>query len=400
MVTAPRAGWRPPSRWRSRACPAEAEPSGRGDGDLRRERLAGRQAEPHAVADLGDRDDLGLEAVLRRARRALVARQARSRSPRGRRSRPRGPRPRRCSPPRRRRRARPASARPGPAAALPVSTTAPVKSATKADPRRGGQLAGAALLHHPAGVDHPHAVAELGGLGEVVGDQQRRHARRRASTAASSRAARGARARVERGQRLVEQQHVGAGAPAPARARRAGARRPTASRGRASASRSIPRRSSRSSARGAALAARQLPQRVGHVAPGAQVREEGVLLEQVAAAAQVGRQVAPARRCRARSRSPQRTRPRSGRSSPATTRRMLVLPAPDGPRERQALAGRDVERHVQLERAQAGARLNAEHARAPPSRPRASPTAGSRPPAATRTADSASAASKSVAKRS
>ena len=74
--------------------------------------------------------------------------------------------------------------------------------------RRGRELARRALLHHLAGVDDPHTVAELSGLGEVVRHEQRWRlalAEHLGEHACRPRPGAG----VERGQRLVEQQHSG-----------------------------------------------------------------------------------------------------------------------------------------------------------------------------------------------
>ena len=92
-----------------------------------------------------------------------------------------------------------------PACAVPVSTTAPVKSATNAEAGLAASSAGGPLLHHPAAVDHRHAVAEQGGLGEVVRHEQRGHARLAQQLAELAARVR-ARSRVERRERLVEQQ--------------------------------------------------------------------------------------------------------------------------------------------------------------------------------------------------
>ena len=75
--------------------------------------------------------------------------------------------------------------------------------------RRRGELGRRALLDHAAAVDHADAVAEQRGLGEVVGHEQGGHAGL-GEDGGELAPARGARARVERGQRLVEQQRRGA----------------------------------------------------------------------------------------------------------------------------------------------------------------------------------------------
>ena len=57
--------------------------------------------------------------------------------------------------------------------------------------------------------------------------------------------------------------------------------------------------------------------------------------------------------------APHSTTPRSGRNSPATICSTVVLPAPDGPGEREALAVADLERDV--EPGARGLELNPQH---------------------------------------
>ena len=95
---------------------------------------------------------------------------------------------------------------PGAGCASPASTLAPAKSATKADAGAAASSLGGAALQQPPAVDDRHLVAELRRVGEVVGDQQGRDGRL-AQRGAELARRRGARARVERRQRLVEQQH-------------------------------------------------------------------------------------------------------------------------------------------------------------------------------------------------
>ena len=94
-----------------------------------------------------------------------------------------------------------------PGAAVPVSTTAPVKSATNGDAGRRRELAGGADLHDAAPVHHAHAVAEQRGLLEVVRDQQRGH-RGLVQDARQLATGGGAGAGIERGQGLVEEQRL------------------------------------------------------------------------------------------------------------------------------------------------------------------------------------------------
>ena len=169
---------------------------------------------------------------------------------------------------------------------------------------------------------------------------------------------------------------------------RAGERHPLAlaarerRRGASAMRRSHPESAEQVEGAPAALAARELAQRVGDVAPGAQVREQRVLLEQVPAAAPVGREVA-AGRCRAR--SPLRSA--RGRAPAAAGRRRaqhVVLPAPDGPASARHSPAATSSATSELELADAGVGLNAEHARGPPSL--ATSFADSRIAAATRPA--------------
>ena len=80
-----------------------------------------------------------------------------------------------------------------------------MKSATNADAGSAASRAAVAALDDPAAVDHRDLVAEQRRLREVVRDEQRGHARV-AQHARQLAPRRRARARVERRQRLVEQQ--------------------------------------------------------------------------------------------------------------------------------------------------------------------------------------------------
>ena len=95
----------------------------------------------------------------------------------------------------------------GPGARSPVSTTAPVKSATKADAGSAASADAVPSWTTRPRVHHRDAVAEQRGLGEVVRDEQDRHARFAEHGRQLARRGR-ARAGVERGQRLVEQQRL------------------------------------------------------------------------------------------------------------------------------------------------------------------------------------------------
>ena len=309
--------------------------------------------------------------------------------------------PGRCWRPSRRRRASTRVRPSGPAPAVPVSTTAPVKSATNADARRGREL-GRRCPPGPRGRASitPDAVAEQRRLGEVVRHEQRRHARPRAARRRSSRAALGAGARVERGQRLVEQQHVGPRASARASADAlalAARQRAAAARRRAAPCRSA--RAARAPARGARRAAaraagrRRSATRSGAGTartPGRRSRSgaaraarstppRGVEPRLVAAAHHARARGAAGRRRRAGRWSCRRpTGPASARHSPAATS--------------SATSSSSAPSRV--------ARLNAEHRRAPPSPPTSFTDSRIAAETATSTADSASAPSKSVAKRS
>ena len=170
-----------------------------------------------------------------------------------------------------------------------MSTTAPVKSATKADAGDGRELGRRALLDDAAAVDHADAVAEQRRLGEVVRDEQGRHAGL-GEDGGERAPARGARARVERGQRLVEQQRGGLARQragdrdALALAPRQRARALVGQMRDAEAVEQLERAP-------AALAAVDAAQRVGDVLPRPQVAEQRVLLEHVAAAPPLGREV-------------------------------------------------------------------------------------------------------------
>ena len=98
--------------------------------------------------------------------------------------------------------------------------------------------------------------------------------------------------------------------------------------------------------------------------------------------------------------SPQVTRPRSGCTSPAATRSTEVLPGAGRAGEREARAGRDLERDVERERPEPRGGLNAQHRRATPSRSSSLTDSSSAAETATSTAESASAPVKSVEKRS
>ena len=286
----------------------------------------------------------------------------------------------------------------------PVSTDAPVKSATNAEAGARGELGRACprWTTRPR-VDDADAVAEQRRLGEVVGDEQRRHAGLARARAASSRAARGARARVERGRA----------------ARRAAARRARGASARASATRwrsppdsvarpgvgerrATPKRSSSSSARRAPLARGMSRSAVGDVLPRAQVRRTarspGTRSRSAAARAatsmpRVGVEPDLARRSA--------TRPRSGRSRPGDdAQHRASCPRPTGRPARGSRRAATSSATSSVERPEPRRGLNAQHRRARPCRSSSLTASSSAAETATSTADSASAPVKSVEKRS
>ena len=193
------------------------------------------------------------------------------------------------------------------------------------DERIGGssdELCGGAALEDRAVDDDADLIRERGSVLEVVGDEDASAARARGA-ARAARSAPSPCVGIQRRQRLVEQQH-------------------------ARLERERPRERDP-----LALAARQLAhagrrqvgdpeplQELGHrrVAPGAEahvrehveVREQRVLLEQVAHLAPLGRHVDALPRVEPGALAERHDADR-GRSSPATTRSTVVLPAPDGP---------------------------------------------------------------------
>ena len=218
-----------------------------------------------------------------------------------------------------------------------------------------------AELQQPAVDDHADPVRERRGVLEVVRDEHRRQPEAREQLAELG-ADRVARVRVERRERLVEQQHVAGRARARARARPAGARRRRARRARASRDRD----------------AEALEQLVDVVLPGApnatlratvEVREERVLLEDEPDRRRSGGHVDPARRVEPASR-PERDPARGpGARSPATPaapsscpRRTArrARPSPRATLERQLRARTSGEEgEIEVERRHEGTSLTA-----------------------------------------
>ena len=154
-----------------------------------------------------------------------------------------------------------------------------------------------------------------------------------------------ARPRIECGQRLVEQQDAGCGASARASATRWRSP-PESACGRASARSARPNRSSSSSASRAARCVRWRPQPVRDVAPSAQVGEQRVVLEHVAAAPAFRRPVQTRAAVSTQTSSPYAIRPRSGRTVPAKAAGPSSCPAPEGPASARHWRGATPKRDV------------------------------------------------------
>ena len=169
--------------------------------------------------------------------------------------------------------------------------------------------------------DHADLVGERRGVLEVVRDEQDRDVEA-GEQLVELRADRGLRVRVERGERLVEEQDL-----------RVARERPRERDTLALAAGELMRPGALEVGDPEPLEVlvRRVLARVLDVLPHGHVREEGVLLED--------EPDPPALRCGARRRrsaskktsSSTAMRPDSGRTSPATARRTVVLPAPDGP---------------------------------------------------------------------
>ena len=216
--------------------------------------------------------------------------------------------------------------------ARPTNRLVPTSSATNGERGYRSSSSRDARLGHAALVEHHDPVAEHQRLDRAVGDVER-HARQPLQQAAQLDPHRAAGLDVERRQRLVEQQHARARAPARGRARRAAAARPTARRGIRPASSGMPTRPSASVHRGADRGARPCRRRGGRTRRSRRPR-----------GGETARSPAPRIRCPAArpargGRSPRRrtrtpssvTWPPSSRSSPASSRSTVVLPAPLSP---------------------------------------------------------------------
>ena len=223
---------------------------------------------------------------------------------------------------------------------------------------RGGgpcrELGRRAELDDRAAVEHADAVPEQRRLGEVMCDQQCRHTRIAQHRDQLARG-RGTRARVKRGQRLIEQQDCGLAGQRPRD------RDPLA----------LPAGELAGLRVGPVAEPEPLEQSVrpfptlatvdavGHVAPRAQVPEQRVVLEHVAAAPLLGRAARRRARCRARPRRRMRRRRVPAGTGPATVCSTVVLPAPDGPASARHSPVGDLERELQP--GARGLELNPQH---------------------------------------
>ena len=173
--------------------------------------------------------------------------------------------------------------------AVPVNTTAPVKSATNAD---AGDAASSAAV--PSWITRPPSITPTRSPSRAASVKS--WVTSRAGTPVSARTAASSRppAARERGSSADSgsSSSNAAGRRASARATATRWRSPPDSvRGRSSARCATPKRSSSSDRAPAALAAVEPAQRVGDVLPHPEVGEQRVLLEHVAAAAMLGRHV-------------------------------------------------------------------------------------------------------------
>ncbi len=205
--------------------------------------------------------------------------------------------------------------------ASPVSRFPPASSATNGLDGRRDQILGRARLDDSPLDEHRDPVGDRGRVHEVVRDEDRRQpelAQERAQLCAHA----PARVRVERGHRLVQEQHLGPPCEGPrqgdplalpsgklAGLRLREPRDPEPLEQVAPACRLRRRRSSRRTGAGRART------------PGARSRRR---------AARAGR-FDLARGCRTRACRSTRSARALGRTSPATARSTVVLPAPEGP---------------------------------------------------------------------
>ena len=203
---------------------------------------------------------------------------------------------------------------------------APGQGDDEAIGRGAEQLGGRRQLPQRAVDDHRDAVGERGGIGEVVGDQQRRDGEG-AQLGRQLVAHDAPRVGIERGQRLVEQQDLRLPgqrarqrdplALAAAEPRRALGGQRRDAQARRAASRPSPHRHPRTPRSRAPSSAGTTRGAAGRSRP--------------TAARAPGRPRARSSARRTTTSPPHAIRPRSGRCNPATARSTVVLPAPDGP---------------------------------------------------------------------
>jgi hypothetical protein len=212
------------------------------------------------------------------------------------------------------------------------------------------------LLHDPSGIDDGDLVRQHAGLGEVVRHDDGGHPR---GAQHGGQLARGvsARARVERGQWLVEQQRAGVGGERPCKGDAL-----ALATGQLARPRLRDMVGAEPLQRGKrALAAARTLQPVGDVAPRAQVRKERVVLEDDPAPPVLGRDAATARRVQPGSlAAADQARARAQQPGDHAQHRRLARAG----RTRHGQAGslRDVERHVEVEVPQRMAELSVQQA--------------------------------------
>ncbi len=197
-----------------------------------------------------------------------------------------------------------------------------MKEATNASAGRATSSAGVPDWRSSPVDDHADPLGERGRVLEVVRDEQHRDAEL-VQQLVQLGADAGLRVRVERGERLVEEQH---GRVARERARERDALALAAGQAARPLAREV---RDRRSARGSSSARCRPP--YSTFCAHAQVREERVVLEHEPDAPALRRQARCRGRRRTTSRRPTRSDPLRGLSSPATARSTVVLPAPDGP---------------------------------------------------------------------
>ena len=240
--------------------------------------------------------------------------------------------------------------------------------------RRGGQLAWRALLNHLARIDHTHPIAELRGLGEVVGHEQGGHfdlAQHRRQLARGA----GPGASIEGRERLIEQDHLGATCERPCHGHALSL--PSGQRAGAGVRQLREAETLELCQRARSLLrAGHAAQRVGHVLPGGQVGKERVLLEDVATAAVLGSNVDAALGVEP-DLAVGLNAAALGTHEPGHDAQHARLARPGRAGQGEALPRRHLERNVELQRAEASLALNAQHRRALRFRPRASRTGGS-----------------------